>query len=524
MSNSLIKFLVVLQFIVGCALVSFAQEIGLKAIDKQDLQRHLTFLSSDSLQGRSFGTVAPGLDMAAAYIAENLERLGLEPINGSYFQPFSLMSSRTDSDKTFVKITDRKGNLIYETDSIFGFSELNEIQIKNTEMAFAGFGRACTNKKQNDFEGLDLNGKVVFIAAGNTDSFRKGKPFKFDFQAETRKMEYALEAGAAAVLLVNSPHDKNKETFSRLWRWASHPRYMLGTETSKKTKGIPLALTSFAVADVMLGGEGKSLKLLSKIAKKEKANSIEINDLNIDIAVKQKSENFETKNVIGIVEGSDPVLKDECVVFMAHYDHLGMDDSGNVYNGADDNGSGTVTLLEVAEAFQALSEKPKRSIVFLWPAAEEIGMFGSQYYSENPVIPLKKTVACINIDMNGRVFEPRDTVWKRSPKMVKDFDGLFTLTNDVWPALKTINSQACITLDLVPDYELPSYFLRSSDHYSFHKNGVPVLNYSTGYHADYHKVTDEISKIDFDKMKRVADLCFLVGLEIANRDTITFER
>jgi len=172
--------------------------------------------------------------------------------------------------------------------------------------------------------------------------------------------------------------------------------------------------------------------------------------------------------------------------------------------------------MEVAEAFMSLEKKPKRSIVFLWVTAEEIGMLGSQSYSENPIFPLEKTVACVNIDMDGRVYEPRDSVWNKSLKKVKDFDGLYTLINDVWPELKEINSSACETLGLIPDYTLPTNFLRSSDHYQFHKNGVPILNYATGYHADYHKVGDEVSKINFDKMKRVADLCFLVGLEIAN--------
>jgi Zn-dependent M28 family amino/carboxypeptidase len=154
----------------------------------------------------------------------------------------------------------------------------------------------------------------------------------------------------------------------------------------------------------------------------------------------------------------------------------------------------------------------------LWVTAEEVGMLGSQYYAQNPVFPMEKTVACINIDMNGRVFETRDTVWNKSPKKVKDFDGLYTLTNDFWPGLKDINNEVCAEIGLVPDYSLPSNFLRSSDHFSFHSKGVPIINYSTGYHADYHKPTDEISRINFDKMKRVADLCFLVGLKIANSE------
>jgi Zn-dependent M28 family amino/carboxypeptidase len=150
-------------------------------------------------------------------------------------------------------------------------------------------------------------------------------------------------------------------------------------------------------------------------------------------------------------------------------------------------------------------------------------LLGSKYYAEHPVFPLDKTVACINIDMDGRVYEPRDSVWKKSPKVAKDFDGLYTLSNEIWPGLKEINTLACKELGLIPDYSLPSNFLRSSDHYHFHKNNVPILNFATGYHADYHKVGDEVSRINFDKMKRVADLCFIVGLEVANRNQIEFE-
>lgn len=244
----LIRFLAVWHLFVACALVSFAQETGLSAIDKQDLQHHLTFLSSDSLQGRAFGTAVPGLDMAAGYIAENLKQVGLEQANGSYFQTFPLLSSQFDSEKTFMKITDDKGNLIYESDSIFGLSEQSEIQIQNAKIVFAGFGRDGRNKKQNDFEGLNLQDKVVLIAAGTMDSFRKGKSFKFDFQTESRKVERALEAGASAVLLVNSPHDKNKETFLRLQQWVNRPRYRLETEMLQKAEDTPFALTTVLMA------------------------------------------------------------------------------------------------------------------------------------------------------------------------------------------------------------------------------------------------------------------------------------
>jgi Zn-dependent M28 family amino/carboxypeptidase len=147
---------------------------------------------------------------------------------------------------------------------------------------------------------------------------------------------------------------------------------------------------------------------------------------------------------------------------------------------------------------------------------EETGMFGSRYYVANPLFPLDKTIACINLDMVGRVFEPRDTVWKTSPKMVKDFDGIFALSGKENPWLVDISDAVCQQLGLIPDKSLPSNFLRSSDHYQFYSKGVPILNYATGYHADYHKPTDEVSKINFQKMKRVADLCFEVGSRVTN--------
>ncbi|MFW5831489.1 MAG: M20/M25/M40 family metallo-hydrolase, partial [Prolixibacteraceae bacterium] len=201
-------------------------------------------------------------------------------------------------------------------------------------------------------------------------------------------------------------------------------------------------------------------------------------------------EYVQVKNIAGIITGSHPQLKEECVVFIAHYDHLGMDNNGQVYNGADDNGSGIVTLLEVAEAFSQLPEKPKRSIVFLWVSAEEVGLLGSQFYTQHPAFLLEKTVACINPDMVGRVYQPRDSVWQNSPKLVKDSDGIYTLANSFSPSLQAITDSFCTELGLIPDKSLPQCFLHSSDHYHFHSRGVPILNLSTGYHADFHKVSD----------------------------------
>ena len=505
--------------------ICFGQKSGLERINIDDLKRHLTFLSSDSLQGRSLGTPINGLDIAANYLKTNAKSIGLADGADDYFQIVPIISSQPDYENLFLEITNTEGKVIFKTDSIIGLPQESDIDISNAEIVFAGFGFKDEKSGYDDFEALDLRGKIVMFSIGTPAWFQNDELPHWNNQLETSKIKEAFEAGAVGVILINSPLDRENNIYNRIRNWNDRIDFNLEFPEKNPPEKNSFVLTTSFQADLMLGKSGKLKNLLSKISDNKKSNSFTIEGIRANIKVKSKTEHFQGKNIIGFVEGSDPVLKNECVVFMAHYDHLGIDKNGDVFNGADDNGSGTVTLLEVAEAFAGLEKKPKRSIVFLWVTNEEVGMLGSQYYAENPLFSMEKTVACINIDMDGRVFEQRDTAWSKSPKVVKDFDGLYTLTNDFCPELKKINSTICHSLGLIPDYSLPTNFLRSSDHFSFHKNGVPILNYSTGYHADYHKVTDEISRINFDKMKRVADLSFLVGLEIANHKKLkTFKK
>lgn len=501
----------------------YARKSGLKTINKVDLKRHLSFISSDSLQGRQIGSTYPGLDIAANYIRQNAETTGLSPGVPGYFQNVPVISSYPDSENTFLQIKDENDNIIYKTDSVIGLPSGTGINISNAEIVFAGFGWQDEKKGFDDFQGIDVKRKVVMFVTGTPESFQKNELQLWNNQLELKKIKKVFELGASAAIIINSPFDETNSNYNRMNRWINRNDFSIENK-ERKTDVTRFAFITAAQADVILGETGKVKTLLTNIVSKNHPESMLLENIRIDIKVNRKTEPVEAKNIVGIVEGSDPVLKNEFVVFMAHYDHIGIDTSGNVFNGADDNGSGTVILLEVAEAFATLPVKPKRSIVFLWVTAEEVGMLGSKYYIEHPVFPVEKTVACINIDMAGRVFEQRDTVWNKSEKKVKDFDGLYTLTNDFWPGLKEINSKACKTLDLIPDYSLPSGFLHSSDHFSFHSHGVPIINYATGYHADYHKISDEISKINFDKMKRVADLCFLVGSEIANLEKIEFPK
>jgi hypothetical protein len=508
---------VLILFFAG--LNSFAQNQALKMIDTADLKHHLSFLSADSLQGRGFGTPQPGLDMAAGYLKVNIEKTGLASGADDYFQMFSIISSQPDIENTFLEVTDANGNVTFKTDSVIGLPAGSGINILNAEVIFAGFGWSDDKTGYNDLNGVDVRGKVVLFSMGTPESFKIKELSRWNNSLETVKIKKAKEAGAALVIVINNPLDEGNSIYNRMNRWINRNDFSLEMPDNK-TDNNSFLFSTPSLADVLLGGKGKFKKSIAKISEKQQPHSYSLEGLRVKVKIDRKTEHVQAKNVIGIIEGSDPELKSECVVLMAHYDHLGIDAGGDVFNGADDNGSGTVALLEVAEAFANMEQKPKRSIVFLWVTAEEVGLLGSKYYVENPVFPVDKTVACINIDMAGRVFEQRDTVWNKSAKLVKNFDGLYTLTNNVWPGLKEINSAACNVLGLIPDYSLPSGFLQSSDHFSFHSRGVPVINYATGYHADYHKVTDEISRINFDKMKRVADLCFLVGNEIANCEKI----
>jgi hypothetical protein len=507
------KTILLFSFILVVNFIGSAQNKALSKIDIKDLKEHLTFISSDKLQGRKLGTEVDGLGITADYLAENAKRIGLKPAVENYFQPVEMVFEKPLKDR-FVEVTNKKGKVGLKSDKLVCLEKsTGKTEIQTDAVVLLGFAT-------EDLLTADIKGKIVVVSQSTPELFLE-KEIGWSSQLERPKIAKVAAKNPKAILVVLNPNKKATDTFNRINRWINRERYALKSSGEKEA---PVLIVMPEVADALLGGNGKYKKYLTSVAKGKKSEPVLIKNRKVKLKFGLTSEPVKAKNVVAYIEGSDPVLKDEYFVYMAHYDHLGVDKTGDVYNGADDNGSGTVTLMEVAEAFASLDKKPKRSIVFLWVTCEELGMLGSLYYSNHPVFPMEKTVACINIDMDGRVFEPRDTVWNKSPKKVKDFDGLYTLANNVWPELAKISDEKCAELSLVPDKSLPKRFLRSSDHYSFHKNGVPVLNYATGYHADYHKVGDEVSKINFEKIKRVANLSFLVGYEIANLDKIEFER
>ena len=516
--NTLIKLF---PFFVFCLTntSAIAQAEGLKTISEEELLTHVEFLASDSLQGRMFGTEVPGLDIAADYLALEASKIGLKPGGETYFQPVAMVYSRVEDGQASLVINEKNGTQVFDTDMLIGFYKGSETLAYSGELIFAGFGHENEETGYDDFEGIDVRDKVVLYATGTPESFLKearGETAGYSNQLERAKWAGIMGKGAKGIILTTSPYDKEDNLFKRIRSWMQRPGYALKADNEDSREN-NIVLVTPSIFDG-LKGEGALLQALENRAENRNTEENPLEGFTAEVSLSYEAGQLAGKNVIGIVEGSDPVLKDECIVFMAHYDHLGVDENGDVFNGADDNASGIATLLEVAEAFMSLNKRPKRSIVFLWVTCEEVGMLGSEYYTKHPVFPLENTLACINLDMVGRVYEKSDDVWKRSPKLVRDFKTLFALSDGNSPWLVEISDEAFKKAGLVPDKSLPSQFLRSSDHYHFYEKGVPILNYSTGYHADYHEVTDEVSKISFKKMKKVAELCFWVGFELANHE------
>lgn len=509
------KYLFHVIFSLFLHLTGVAQPNAIPFISEKKLKQHVMYLASDSLQGRGFFTKITGPDLAADYILQQIDRSESGFLRESCFQSFNLYANRPDNNNTFLKIFNKKEKKPARYSAISVFNQISDSVNFSGEPVFAGFGWKDDQAGYDDFDGIGLKDRIVIISVGTPESYREGFSHQWNNPQERKKAEGIFEAGAKAIILVTSPQDEKNSTFNQMSQWTEQPRFSL--EKVHQGNQSNLVITTPEVADAFTGGKGSWKKLLKAISRSGKSNSFPIKNRIVQVRSSRVTETLETKNVIGLIEGSDSLLKKECVVLMAHYDHLGMDKKGEIFKGADDNASGTAVLIEVARAFSAYGNKPKRSVVFLWTTAEETGLLGSEYYSRNPVFPMNKTVACINLDMVGRVYEPRDSVWSHSPKLVKDFDGIYALVNDFNPELKELTTNASNRLGLKPDFSLPETFFRTSDHYHFHRNQVPVLNLSTGYTADYHKVADVAERIRFDKMRRVAELTFLTGFEIANQ-------
>jgi hypothetical protein len=509
-----------------------AQKKGLESINRKDLKKHMLFLASDELEGRDTGE--PGMEVAARYLAVQAESLGLKPADpeNGYLQPFIIEEKAIDRENsnTTIHIEGEEALVNKENFYLFPPPQGKEISLEG-EVVFAGYGINDEANAYNDFEDIDVQGKVVLImnrAPMNEDGTKM--QFDHDKWNGMQNMQYKLpgifQQGAKAVLLVFDPksgYQSIEDMNPGIARYLGKSRSLKKEEEASDRQGMGsnIVLIHRSVANQLLSGSGKNLEeLQQEIDRNLVPQSFALEGTSVKVHLQMETKEVVVSNVFGLIEGSDPLLKEEAVIYLAHYDHVGTDGQGGVFNGADDNASGTVALLEIAEAFMVEKKRPKRSIGFLWVAAEEIGLFGSQYFADFPLVPAEQTAAVINLDMVGRTKTPEDAESNRTGLTIVGGDSVKVIGGMQSKVLMKINEKTLDEMGLVGNYTYNDlthserYFYRS-DHISFARKDIPVLFYSTGTHADYHMLTDVEERLDYDKFLKMARFCYKAGFNVA---------
>lgn len=489
-------------------------------IKAKDLEKHLTFIASDSLKGRNTGSKEQWV--AAQYIANHFKSVGLAPVNGSYFQKVDLVNRAWSNmaikakGKSYTYLKDFLANALAPITAQSKF----KVNFVGFGMQKDGFQDYKGLKAKGNFllafdgEAKDANGNYVFSGNKNPSVFGKGDGWK-------EKMKYAKEAGAKGLILVT---DRDEVAFENFVRQRQVMAQRFGNERMVFTEDIenaaaefPVLVISTAMAAEILGTDTKSLLAYkAQVGQEKKSISSKFNPNPVELTIERTEKPVDTYNVVGFLEGTDK--KEEVIVITAHYDHIGVSFDGSINNGANDDGSGTVTVMELAEAFgkaAAEGKKPRRSILFMTVTGEEKGLLGSEFYSRHPLFPLANTVCDINIDMVGR--DDDEHVGKPDFIYVIGSDKLSSHLHQIMEE----QNKKHIGLDL--DYRYndpndPNRFYYRSDHYNFAKHGIPVAFFFNGVHADYHQPTDDIEKIEFDKAQKVGRLVFYMAWDIANRE------
>ena len=493
------KFLwICLPFITTLAIAQKTDDAAKYAeiITKKGLQEKLTIIASAEMEGRE--TASPGQKKAAAYIEDQFKKFGLKAGNGNSYQQLYPVYQDVLSGQT-LRVNGR--NFVWDKDYSFSIQNIANGEWMYNNMVFAGYGIVDSVTKVNDYAGLDVKGKVVIVLDGGTATATPGRG---GFGVNGAKMTAARNNGAAGLLIVSQDFPRKL------------PTGLKGRMTLK-----PSAPNTFFVAtisdEVASALTGRTYTVpFTQWKEVNKGNYV----AELKIGATKIAETLESSNVIGVLPGTDK--NEEYVFITGHYDHLGK--VGDViWYGADDDGSGTVSVMQMAEAFTTAAKKgskPRRTIIFMTVSGEEKGLLGSEYYSDHPTVDLSKATADLNIDMVGRVDTERKTGDTLNYVYVIGHD---KLSSDLPVINEGVNNKYT---NLVLDYKYDDpndrnriYF--RSDHYNFARKGVPILFFYDGMLlADYHKPTDTIEKINFDLMEKRVRMIFHTGWEIANRDNM----
>jgi len=482
-------------------------------ITGQKLQQHLSVLAADEMEGRETGK--SGQHKAAAYIESEFKKIGL-------FAPASLLGYQQYFPYLYDTVL--KAELMlnnykqrFQKDFFIPLQYCNSVKTKTDKLVFAGYG--IDDQKYSDYDSIDVKGKTVLIVSGEPlEKDRSLITGTYEFSEWSRnlnmKKKAAFERGASFVLLC----DITQSIIYSTETGKSTEMYFM-TKEMEDSVSIGLSFITPAVFKKIVAVEGD--KIVSAAKKQKTLNHIRFDiPFPLSFAFRKKSVDVKPSNVLGVVEGSDK--KDEFVFITAHYDHVGIID-GKIYNGADDDASGTSAVITMAEAFIKAKQDgngPKRTIVFMTVSGEEKGLWGSRYYSDHPLFPLENTSVDLNIDMIGRIDTERKKPDTSNYIHVVGHDKLSTELSLINEAVNTKYT------GLVLDYKFddpkdPERIFYRSDHYNFARKGVPVLFFYDGMlEGDYHQPTDDIEKINWPLYEKRTRLIFHTAWEIANRENL----
>ena len=522
---------------------------GAASITPDELKEWLEYIASDELQGRRVYT--EGLGLAAAYIADHLKEWGVKPAgdDGTYFQVVKVLGVNTKSNSTVIVTVNGQTRTFKDGEGVaFSKNQGGKHAVSGTA-EFVGYGLSVPELNVDDYKDRDVTGKVVvYIGRG---------PQNTPFRTVASRGRSAIElrhavAAIGPMALTPQPARGGQQPATptpAAGGGRGGPAGTLGdfqTVQRLDTPTPPQITASDEFYEFLFTGSGTTYAdYKAKVDKQEPLPRVDLKNVSIKIDVDATYDVVQTRltrNVVGIVEGSDPKLKDTYVLFGAHYDHIGYQETqrsgafpggGNnaggctgqtretprpgdiINNGADDDGSGTVAVMAIAKAF-ALGPKPKRSLLFVWHSGEEAGLYGSRYNADFPIVPIDKIAAQLNIDMVGR--NRCDDPKEENTVYVVGSDRISTELHNL-----NEDANAGLPTPMKLDYEMndpadPESIYTRSDHYSYAAKGIPIIFYTTGLHKDYHYLTDEVSKIDFPKMAHITQLVYATGTKVANLD------
>jgi hypothetical protein len=485
----------------------------LEGICVDDLYAHILYLASDELQGRPTPSIY--CDIAGRYIEDEFWEYNLKPSGGNgtfpQFYTVNIYPDNSENLKISYSFGDFEWNL--NADEIYPYLRALAGTSINAEgeIAFVGYGITAPERGWDDYENLDVRGKIVLIMDGAPWQVNNDDEIAYD--KSWGKIVNAAQRGAVGFIYgAYLPQNQQRQTAAFLKILSDGyllQRRSLNPQIYLYIPGIFIPLSA-AQQIVNAANNGKVSSLLNVSNEDRRSSDLILSGLKFSLTLDAEPQQAQTFNVVGLLKGSDPLLANEYIAITAHYDHIGVGTAVNgdsIYNGADDNASGTAGVLELAEAFSSLPKtlRPRRSILFILLSGEERGLFGSSHFAENPTVPINRIKADINLDMIGRY------TGKGLEVIAPGSD---------WLGSAMILNARNYGLKALPDQHPESRLLYRSDCFPFTYCNIPAALCFTGIHDDYHQPSDEIDKINFIDMEKIVRAVFLTAIEVANREKI----